>query len=108
MSSSTKTSSSSKTSSKVVALPSMTHSLSHLPSMSSVDPRTLHYGALGGSKAASEAKLQQTLQRGGTASVYGGSSSQSHPAYRAGPSHKGTGSNDGDYLMMGKGRKKPA
>lgn len=47
----------SKPTAKVVSLPSMTHSLSHLPNMPSVDPRNLHYGALGGSKEASHAKV---------------------------------------------------
>ncbi|KAF8490898.1 hypothetical protein JB92DRAFT_3007575 [Gautieria morchelliformis] len=55
----TKTSvSKSSSSSKVVALPSMTHSLSHLPNMPSVDPRCLHYGGLGASKEASQAKVR--------------------------------------------------
>ncbi|KIJ45919.1 hypothetical protein M422DRAFT_250703 [Sphaerobolus stellatus SS14] len=96
-----------KPSAKVVALPSMTHSLSHLPNMHNVDPSNLHYGALGGAKDASAAKLKQTLQRRDTASTTSGGSSNSQQYYSM-PSSRSSGrSDDGDYLMMGKGRKKP-
>ncbi|KAF8585059.1 hypothetical protein K439DRAFT_1088197 [Ramaria rubella] len=116
--SSTATMTKTKSPAKVVALPSMTHSLSHLPTMHSIDPHTLHYGGLGASKEASQAKvrcrrifsaleciltrfapqLQQTLQRS--------SSGQSHlPFKSAGAPRKGSGGgDDGDYLMMGKVR----
>lgn len=115
-------SSSSAASAKVVALPSMTHSLSHLPTMHSVDPRCLHYGGLGASKEASQAKvrqplaaprahagrtlttpqLQQTLQRRDAASTYAGSHSQPlrHPVGL--PPRAGPAGDDGDYLMMSK------
>ncbi|GJJ15359.1 hypothetical protein Clacol_009635 [Clathrus columnatus] len=72
--------------------------------MPSVDPRCLHYGALGGAKEASHQKLQQTLQRRDTSSTTSyGSSSQSYPQFYSLPSRKP--GDDGDFLMMGKGRK---
>ena len=76
--------------SHLVALPSLTKDLAHLPTMHDIDPNLLHPSLLSRSRDASKAKLKDVLKRNNLMSSYPSDISP----------HKPLSSDSGEHIVM--------